>query len=225
MLPTVSSGIMLMSTEPADSARSIPPTRTSLPRRLANPKDAEIWTEFYKLYEKLVLGFASRAGLSRADAEEVTQDVFNEVSTNVHAFLANPQRGSFRGWLLNLTRWRVLDRLRLRQRHDKHRAPRRNEPEDDRTDTIERIPDTSLASDSVWEEEWERQVLDTALDNLRERVDTRHFQVFELHVAQGLSVTRIAHQLELNPATVYVILFRLKKQLKAAVARMKARVK
>jgi RNA polymerase sigma factor (sigma-70 family) len=216
---------MFMPNEPADSSHSIPPTRTSLPRRLANPKDAEIWTEFYQLYKKLVSGFANRSGLSRSDAEEVTQDVFNEVSTNVHAFLANPERGSFRGWLLNLTRWRVLDKLRQRQRHDKHRAPRHDEPLDDRTDTIERIPDSTLApSDTVWEQEWERQVLDTALENLRTRVDAHHFQAFELHVAQGLPVSRIARQLDLNPATVYVIHFRLKKQLKAEVARLKARV-
>jgi RNA polymerase sigma factor (sigma-70 family) len=221
----VSSGTMIMSTEPADSSHSIPPTRTSLPRRLGNPNDAEIWTEFYQLYKKLVFGFASRSGLSRADAEEVTQDVFNEVSTNVHAFLARPQRGSFRGWLLNLTRWRVMDKLRQRQRHEKHRAPPRRDGEDDRTDTIERVPDTSAAPpDDVWEDEWERQILDTALENLRGRVDTRHFQAFELHVGQGVPVRRIARQLEMNPATVYVIHFRLKKQLKAEVARLKARV-
>jgi RNA polymerase sigma-70 factor (ECF subfamily) len=214
-----------MPNEPIDNSHSIPPTRTSLPRRLANPKDAEIWTEFYQLYKKLVSGFANRSGLSHADAEEVTQDVFNEVSANVHAFLANPQRGSFRGWLLNLTRWRVMDKLRQRQRHDKHRAMKRDEPQDDRTDTIERIPDASLApADSVWEQEWEHQVLEAALENLRERVDTRHFQAFELHIAQGLSVGKIARQLEINPATVYVIHFRLKKQLKAEVARLKARV-
>ena len=215
---------MIMPNESADQAHSIPPTRSSLPRRLANPQDGEIWTEFYQMYRKLIFGFASRAGLAHADAEEVVQDVFNEVSTNIQAFLANPQRGSFRGWLLNLTRWRIVDKLRQRQRHEKLRSPRNTEP-DDRTDTIERLPDVSAApADEVWEEEWERQVLDTALDNLRHRVDPRHFQAFELNVCQGVPANKIARQLDLNAATVYVIHFRLKKQLKSEVARLRSKV-
>jgi RNA polymerase sigma factor (sigma-70 family) len=216
---------MIMPTQSTDTVHSIAATRSSLPRRLANPRDSIIWSEFYQLYKKLVFGFGLRAGLSRSDAEEVTQDVFNEVSTNVQSFLTNPQRGSFRGWLLNLTRWRVMDKIRLRQRHDKFRAHRHDESDDERTDTIERIADESLSPvDMVWEAEWERQVLDAALENLRERVDTRHFQAFELHVSQGLSVGTIARQLDLNPATVYVINFRMKKQLKAEVARFRTRV-
>lgn len=215
---------MIMPTE-SDPSHSIPPTRSSLPRRLGNPEDAEIWSEFYQLYRKLVIGFATRSGLSRPDAEEVTQDVFNEVATNIHAFLARHERGSFRGWLLNLTRWRVMDKLRQRQRHDKFRAPRPGEPDDDRTDTIERLPDPAVATpDAIWEDEWERQVLDLALESLRGRVDPRHFQAFELNLCQGVPLRRVARQLDLNPATVYVIHFRLKKQLKAEVARLKTRV-
>lgn len=215
---------MYMPTEPADPSHSIPPTRTSLPPRLADPKDAEIWTEFYRLYRKLVLGFATRAGLSRPDAEEVAQDVFNEVSTNVQAFLASSPRGSFRGWLLNLTRWRVMDKLRQRGRREKILPPR-HDVDDERTDTLERFADPSLApADVVWEEEWERQILEVALDNLRDRVDPRHFQAFELYISQGISARAIARQLELSPATVYVIHFRMKKQLQAEVARLKTRV-
>jgi RNA polymerase sigma factor (sigma-70 family) len=223
-MPAVSYGIMFMPTEPADSSHSIPPTRSSLPRRLANPRD-DIWTEFYGLYKKLVFGFAMGSGLSRPDAEEVTQDVFTEVGTNVNAFLATPKRGSFRGWLLNLTRWRVTDKLRQRQRHEKYRALPPGDAGNDKPGDSGDVEDTNARPlDSIWNEIWERQVLETALENLRERVDTRHFQAFELHVSQGLSASKIARQLDLNRGRVYVIHFRLKKLLKAEVARLKARL-
>lgn len=215
---------MIMPSQSSESSHSIPPTHSSLPRRLADPEDSKTWAEFYRVYRKLVFGFATRAGLSSSDAEEVTQDVFNEVSTNVHSFLGNLHRGSFRGWLLNLSRWRVVDKIRQRQRHDRYRAKRDGNTEHDHTDTIEAIPDMSAPADSIWEDEWERQVLDVALLNLRDRVDARHFQAFELHVAHGLPASTIARQLDLNPATVYVIHFRLKKQLKAEVMRLKTRV-
>lgn len=216
---------MIMTNPSEPASHSIAATRASLLRRIADPKDTKSWAEFYGIYKKLVFGFAMRFGLKRADAEEVTQDVFNEVAQNISKFESNPERGSFRGWLLNLTRWRVMDRARQQQRQDKHRAPRSAEAEPDRTSTIERVPDNeSPDPDQVWEREWEHRVLETAMERLAARVDTRHFQVFELHVAQGWPLGRIAKQLEMNPATVYVINYRLKKELKREVERLKQRL-
>lgn len=218
---------MIMTTDSADSpSHSIAATRASLLRRIADPNDAKSWVEFYGIYKKLVLGFATRFGLSRADAEEVTQDVFNEVAQNIAKFESNPERGSFRGWLLNLTRWRVMDRARQQQRLNKYRAPRSAEPDTSRTSTIERLPDDGSAQpEDIWEREWEHRVLETALERLAARVEVRHFQVFELHVCQSWPLSRIAKHLELNPATVYVINYRLKKELKREVARLKQRLK
>jgi RNA polymerase sigma-70 factor (ECF subfamily) len=217
---------MIMTTDPAESSHSIAATRASLLRRIADPNDAKSWTEFYGIYKKLVFGFAMRFGLSRADAEEVTQDVFNEVAQNISKFESNPERGSFRGWLLNLTRWRVMDRARQQQRHDKHRAPRNPEPKPDQTSTIERLPDAGAQEpEEIWEREWELRVIEMAMERLAARVDARHFQVFELYVGQSWSLSRIAKHLEMNPATVYVINHRLKKELKREVERLKERLK
>src|SRR4051812_4243935 len=98
---------MIMPLPSPAPSHSIAATRPSLLQRIGNPDDAKGWAEFYGLYRKLVFGFAMRFGLSRADAEEVTQDVFSEVAQNITKFESNPERGTFRGWLLNLTRWRV----------------------------------------------------------------------------------------------------------------------
>lgn len=216
---------MIMTTDPAESSHSIAATRASLLRRIANPDDAKSWVEFYAIYRKLVFGFASRFGLPRADAEEVTQDVFNEVSQNIAKFESNPERGSFRGWLLNLTRWRVMDRARQHMRHEKHRAPRSAEADPDRTSTIERVPDGGTPEpEEIWEREWEHRVVESAMERIAARVDARHFQVFELHVAQGWPLNRIAKHLEMNPATVYVINYRLKKELKREVERLRQKL-
>lgn len=213
---------MIMSLEPAEP-HSLLPTRASLLGRIVNPNDAASWMEFYALYKNLVFGFASRSGLSRADAEEVTQDVFNRVSQTIHEFDSNPQRGTFRGWLRNLTRWRVLDKLRERQRLDRLRAPQSAAEEGEHTATIERVPDGSenTSTEQLWEDEWERRVMEAALARIRARVDGRHFQVFELLACQGKTVPEIARQLEMNRATVYVIHYRLKKQLIAEVAKLR----
>lgn len=214
---------MIMTNDPA--SHSVAATRASLLRRISNPDDARSWAEFHGLYRKLVFGFATRLGLQKADAEEVTQDVFNEIAQNISKFESNPERGSFRGWLLNLTRWRVMDRARAQQRADKRRAPRSAIADPERTSTIERLPDSrSEDADAVWEREWEHRVLEMALERLAARVDTRHFQVFEYHVVQGWPLGRIAKHLEINPATAYVINYRLKKELKREVEKLKARL-
>ncbi|HEY1109153.1 MAG TPA: sigma-70 family RNA polymerase sigma factor [Opitutaceae bacterium] len=205
---------------------SIAATRASLLRRIQDPQDHASWEEFYSVYKRLVFGFALRSGLSRADAEEVAQDVFTRVSQTIQDFESDPNRGTFRGWLRNLTRWRITDKARQRQRAERGRAlPGIDEDRGDRTATIEQVPDTSAAADAMenaWEDEWERQVLDAALARLRRKSDPKHFQVFELSTVQGKNVSEIAQSLDMSRATVYVINHRLRKQLIAEVKKLKA---
>ena len=130
-----------MDTEPSTHGHSVR-TRPSLLFRLRDWQDAASWEEFYRLYHKLVFSLAQRSGLTRVEAEDVTQDVFKRVAETIHEFESNPERGSFRAWLMNLTRWRVTDQFRKRDRADQQRAP---QPDDasDRTSTLHRVPDAN----------------------------------------------------------------------------------
>lgn len=213
---------MIMPADPAESSHSVR-TRSSLLFRLRDWQDSASWEEFYRLYQKLVYGLAARSGLTRVEAEEVTQDVFKRVAETIGEFESNPQRGSFRGWLMNLTRWRIADKFRERQRAGQMLAPPRP-PTDDasHTRTIERVADDSfLDSEAVWDDEWQQHVLSAALQRLKARVPAQHFQAFDFYVRQGWSVSKVASTLDLNVATVYVIGHRLKKQLKVEVERLK----
>lgn len=214
---------MIMSFVPDAAPTHSAATRASLLFRLRDWRDHQSWTEFYQLYQKLVHGIALRAGLTENEAEEVTQDVFKRVAETIAEFESHPTRGSFRAWLMNLTRWRVTDKFRERQRAARFQSAPKADADSAQTSTLERVPDPSqqIASDAVWEEEWEKRVLDAAFARLRDRVDARHFQIFELHVCQGKSVPEIARQLDTNRAAVYMIHFRLKKLLAAEVQRVK----
>jgi len=209
-----------------DPADPTPPstlrTRPSLLFRLRDWQDEASWTEFYRLYYQFVFGFARRAGLSHADAEEVTQDVFKRVAETVHEFEADPARGSFRGWLLNLTRWRITDKFRARKPHERQAgAPLYDES--DRTATIERVPD-GVDVQRAWDEEWQRHVFDAALARLARRVPAKHFQIFDLYKRQDWPVLKVARELGVNPAGVYLISHRLTQQLRNEVELLKARL-
>src|SRR5829696_555551 len=128
--------MILTMTEP-DPASTLR-TRPTLLFRLQDWRDEASWSEFYRLYHNFIFGLARRSGLAHADAEEVTQDVFKRVAETIHEFESDPSRGTFRGWLATLTRWRIMDKHRARRPEEQHGVPRRDDPADDRTRTIER---------------------------------------------------------------------------------------
>lgn len=194
-------------------------TRPSLLQRVRSWEDHSSWEEFHRLYRKLIYGLARRSGLSHADAEEVTQDVFLRMAETIHRFESDPKRGTFRGWLMNLTRWRIADKFSSQPQGEYHRV---RKPDDTglRTSTIERVPNPA-ETDDEWEKEWQRHVLDAACERIARRVKARHFQVFELYVLQHRPALRVAAELGINPAAVYVIGQRLTRQLKTEVAKLR----
>src|SRR5206468_6695174 len=65
--------------------------------------------------------------------------LFRSVAKNIDKLKYDPAIGSFKGWLLQITRWRIADQFRKREPGNAKR-PR---PSDDRaTATIERVPDS-----------------------------------------------------------------------------------
>jgi RNA polymerase sigma factor (sigma-70 family) len=198
-------------------------TRPTLLFRLRDWEDKGSWDEFYRLYRNFVYGLARRGGLTHVEAEEVTQEVFIRVAETIQAFESDPARGTFRGWLAQLTRWRIADKFRARPRDAAGGPSRRSEEFADATRTIERLPDDRTAPlDAASEAEWQKHVLDAALARLARRVPAKHFQVFDLYSRQGWPVMRVARELGLNPASVYLISHRLTKQLKAEVEKLRA---
>ncbi len=198
-------------------------TRATLLARVRRWEDAASWQEFDRLYRRLVYGIARRAGLPHAEAEDVTQDVFKCVAETIHQFEPQPGPGKFRGWLLRLTRWRIADKFNQRPKGEHQGSSGGSDGTMTRTPAIERVPDPT-DSDAEFEREWQRHLLDAASERLSRRVKGRHYQAFDLYVRQRWPVMKVAGELRMNPATVYIIGFRLTKQLKAEVERLRAQV-
>ncbi len=190
-------------------------TRPTLLLRIRDWQDGESWEEFHRLYRRLIYGRACRAGLAHVDAEDVTQDILKRVAETIREFDYDPKRGSFRGWLMQLTHWRIADRISRRPKAEA-RLPQRHDGEGDRTATVERLP-APQSEDDEWDHEWQLHLLVAAGERLARKVKPRHFQVFDLYVQQNWSVLEVAKKLGINPASVYVIGHRLTKQLKAEV--------
>src|SRR5512143_622133 len=85
------------------------PTRYSLLSRLQDWDDQESWRTFYDTYWRLIYTAAIKSGLSEPEAEDVVQETVISVAKDIHKFRRDRARGSFKGWLKNLTRWRIAD--------------------------------------------------------------------------------------------------------------------
>ncbi len=193
-------------------------TRPTLLFRIRESEDSAGWEEFHRLYWRLIYGRAVRAGLSHPDAEEVAQDVFKRVAETIREFDYDANRGSFRGWLMKLTNWRIADKFAGQPKPGQQKPLGRDEPSD-RTGTIERIPSPEAEEDE-WDLEWKRLVLAAAVDRLKRKVKARHFQVFDFYVRQEWPVLRVSSELGINPASVYLIAHRITRQLKAEAKKL-----
>ena len=81
------------------------PTRRSLITRLKNWDDQESWQRFFDTYWKLIYSVASKAGLSPADSQDIVQETVLAVARQMPGFHYDPSLGSFKAWLLQMTRW------------------------------------------------------------------------------------------------------------------------
>jgi len=199
-------------------ATELLPTRWSLLSRLKNWEDQDSWREFFNTYWQLIYSMGMRSGLSHAEAEEVVQEVVISVAKKMGEFKANSRRGSFKAWLLTLTRWRIKDQLRKRGN-----VPELHRASDDtaRTATIDRIPDLERF-ETEWNSEWESQVLKSALDRVKQKVKPEMFQVFDLVANKGWPATKVARRLRINLARVYYSLYKVSAQVKKEIQRLEA---
>src|SRR3954468_23695819 len=118
-------------------ANELIPTRATLLQRLKNWQDHSSWQDFFDTYWKLIYGIGRKSGLTEAEAQDVVQETMFSVAKHMPTFKYDPAIGSFKAWLLNMTRWRIIGQFRKRQLAV--------EPEfqnsTSRTDAVEAAPD------------------------------------------------------------------------------------
>lgn len=209
-------------TKPARQEEHLP-TRGSLLDRLRDWEDQAGWRDFFDTYWKFIYGAAVRSGLSDHEAEEVVQETVVSVAKKMPEFVYDPAQCSFKGWLMHVTRLRILDQFRRRQ--PAFRQQPAADADSRSTPVVERIPDISAAvpCDDAWEEEWERNLLDAAMERIRLRVRPEHYQIFHLSAVKGLGPLQVARMLEVNIGQVYLVRHRLTKEVRREVERLKAR--
>jgi len=195
------------------------PTRSSLLKRLKNWEDQESWQEFFNLYRKLIFGEAIKAGLTEAEAEDVVQDTLVVVTRKMPGFVYDPAIGSFKSWLLLITRRRIAKQLKKRLPVNLGRASRHDEASG--TATIERIADPAgFDLQAIWDREWATNLSEAALARVKQQVKARQFQMFDLYVLKQWPVKEVARALDVSIGQVYVTKHRIARLLKKEIQKL-----
>jgi RNA polymerase sigma factor (sigma-70 family) len=184
------------------------PTRQSLLERLRNLDDHASWQEFFDTYWKLIYCAAIKFGLSDHEAEEVVQETIIGVARKMETFRYEPQNCSFKGWLMHVTRRRIIDHLRKRQPPGTF-TPLRSDTTTGGTGL--QIPDPAAegAFEGVWDEEWQKNLVDAAMERVKRKVNPEHYQIFYLHSVKNMAARDIGKLLGVSAAKVYVVRHRV----------------
>jgi RNA polymerase sigma factor (sigma-70 family) len=197
-------------------------TRSSLVNRLRNWTDHGGWQDFFDTYWKLIYSVALKAGLSDAEARDVVQETVVAVAKQMRAGGYDRTKSSFKNWLCLITRRRIVDHFRKRTDPTLRAEPRSGDKASG-TDTLARVPDpASLELDSVWEEEWQKNLLDAAIERVKQQVAPRQFQIFDLSVLRELPMADVTTLLKVNAAQVYLARHRVGALIKKEAKRLEA---
>ena len=190
-------------------------TRRSLVERLADWEDRKQWQEFFDTYWRLIYSAARKSGLTDAEAQEVVQETIITVAKNIDKLKYDPAIGSFKGWLLQITRWRIADQFRKREPGNR-KFPRST---DDRaTATIERVADSQgVDLDALWEREWQENLLEAAIARVKKKIEPKQFQVFDCYVRKEWPAQKVAGQLGVSVGQVYLARHRVAAMLKKEI--------
>jgi RNA polymerase sigma-70 factor (ECF subfamily) len=194
------------------------PTRQSLIERLKDWQDQKSWLDFFNTYWKLIYGVARRMGLTDAEAQDVVQETLVAVAKKMGGFKTDPAFGSFKSWLLLITRRRIHDQFRKRQRALFIQEASDATP---RTPVLERLPDPGARPlEQVWQAEWEANVLEIALEKVKQSVSSKQFLIYYQHVFKQWPARKVSEQYGVTLAQVYMAKYRISTVFKREIKKL-----
>ncbi|MFN9664427.1 MAG: sigma-70 family RNA polymerase sigma factor [Akkermansiaceae bacterium] len=194
-------------------------TRKSLIARLDNWEDQRTWDEFYQTYWRLIYAVAIKAGLRSEEAFDCVQETILSIAKQSKKQLYDPEQGSFKTWLMNMTRWRINDQFRKRK---KDTAMFEGEWADDRkTAVIDRVEDPKGdVLERLWDVEWKQGIADAALSRVKAQVSPKQYQIFDYYVIRQWDADKVQKKLNVSMAQVYLAKHRVGAVLKKELAKL-----
>jgi len=190
------------------------PTRVTLLAKLRQGDDETAWSEFEGIYRGFILALVMRMGLSREDAEDVSQTVLTKVWQKIEDFEYNENKGRFHNWLAAMTRNVVRDFFRTRKNFITGRDA--VEYQDHYRKMEEHVlPDVERLA----REEWVLHVTNMAWENVKKDLFETKREVFRL-VSEEVPNGEIAERLGISESSVRVYKAEVFEKMRAEIRRL-----
>src|SRR5262249_47156635 len=90
-----------------------------------------------------------------------------------------------------------------------------------RTSMTERVPDPGyLDMSAFWEQEWQKNLMDAAIERVKRTANPKQYEVFHLNVVRKQPAGDVAKALNVNVAQVYLAKHRITALVKKEVRRL-----
>ncbi|MDB5389956.1 MAG: sigma-70 family polymerase sigma factor [Planctomycetaceae bacterium] len=195
---------------------SEPETRATLLGRLRiAPNDPAAWAEFVEWYGRKIHAWCRAWGLQEPDAQDVTQDVFLNLSMRMQEFCYDPQR-SFRAWLKTITHHAWYDYLQKQKRAGQATGSEL---------TVERLGAIEAREDLTrWlDEAADAELLKEAAVRVRLRVSPQTWEAFQMLAFEQRSGAEVGQALGMKVATVFVARSKVQRMLREEIERLDSR--
>ena len=190
------------------------PTRKSLLGRLKDWEDNDSWRDFFDTYWRLIYGFSMQRGLNHHEAQEAVQETVVAVAKSIGRFDYKPKACAFKTWLLSVTRSKIANQLAKRARQ----TTLHGGSDVDDSGVIaaqERISEEQMLE---WDTEWQKNLMESAIQRVKRRVSIEQYQMFDLFVLKEWKSRDVAKTLGVTVAHVYVAKHRISKLIRKEVA-------
>ena len=190
-------------------------TRATLLLKIRDLKDRTAWSEFVELYTPLLYSYAIKAGLQDADAADIAQESMCDVVRSIRSFEYDSSKGSFRGWLLTVTR------NRIRKRMSPHQQRSTGSGDTAVLRLLQEQPQASAdAIEQAWQQEYELRLFHWAAERVREEFRETTWQAFWKTTVENMSIEQAAASLELTLGAVYIARSRVLARLRIAISEL-----
>jgi RNA polymerase sigma-70 factor (ECF subfamily) len=168
-----------------------PETSASLLERAARPGEASAWRELVDLYTPLLQVWLTSAGLQSADRDDMSQRVLEVLVRALPEFRHKGRTGAFRAWLRGITTNLLREFWRDRQTAA--------------TDSVlQQLSDPDGRLSRVWDEQHDRHVLHTLLEQVRSEFSEATWSAFRRTAVDGIAPRQVAEELGLSINSVFV---------------------
>lgn len=122
-------------------------------------------------------------------------------------------KGSFKGWLMQTTKWKIADQFRKINRTKSRES-------DAMSEIIEELPDELANVDTFWKENWQKELFDAAIEKTRDEVNPLYFQIYNRLVVKEIKAKDVARELAVPVSQVYLAKHRVTEAIKKSVEEM-----